>query len=160
LEAARPVAYAASDSHFRQMWQVLTRDERLVLTAIASLIYDDPLKAVTVERIETWLVETDYPMDTTAIHAALRGLDYQDVVSNLRNQGYKLVAGMMQTWLLEHARLSEIAGSSFAGLSQKISWRVLLIAGIIILGLIIVLILLPAPTLAPSDTIPTVTLAP
>jgi hypothetical protein len=160
LEAARPLAYTASENHFRRLWQLLTRDERLVLTAIASLIYDDPLKPVTVERVETWLVETDYPMDTTTIHAALRGLDYQDVVSNLRNQGYKLIAGMQQTWLLEHARLSEIAGISFAGLSQKISWRVLVIAGIVILGLIVLLILLPAPTLAPADVIPTVTLAP
>ncbi|MDQ7033873.1 MAG: hypothetical protein Q9P01_03260 [Anaerolineae bacterium] len=71
LETARPIAYAASDSHFRQMWKLLSRDERLVLTAIASLIYDDPLQSVIVERIEAWLVETDYPMDNVAIHAAL-----------------------------------------------------------------------------------------
>jgi hypothetical protein len=159
FETARPLAYAASDKHFRQMWKLLARDERLVLTAIASLIYDDPLKSVTVERIETWLVETDYPMDNVAIHAALRGLDYQDIVSNQRNQGFKFIAAMMQTWLLEHARLNEMAGSPISSLSQKVSWRVILVTIMIIVAVIVLLLMLPAPTLAPSDVIPTVTLA-
>jgi hypothetical protein len=157
LQAARPAAYAASEAHFRHLWQLLSQAERLVLTAIASLIYDDPLKTVTAERIEAWLVETDYPMDIVAIHAALRGLDYQDIVSNYRNEGFKLIAGMMQTWLLEHARLSDSGGSS--GFRVKLSWRMMLLVAIICALLIALLFFLPSPTLNPSSVIPTVTLS-
>jgi hypothetical protein len=157
LQAARPAAYAASAAHFRHLWQLLSQDERLVLTAIASLIYDDPLKTVTGERIEAWLVETDYPMDIVAIHAALRGLDYQDIVSNYRNEGFKLIAGMMQTWLLEHARLSDSGGLS--GFSIKLSRRMIFLVAVIFALLITLLFVLPSPTLNPSSLIPTVTLS-
>jgi hypothetical protein len=157
LQAARPTAYAASEPHFRHLWQLLSQDERLVLTAIASLIYDDPLKTVTAEHIEAWLVETDYPKDIVAIHAALRGLDYQDIVSNYRNEGFKLIAGMMQTWLLEHARLTDAVDGS--GFKVKLSWRIVVLVGVVIVLLIVLLFALPSPTLNPSDAIPTVTLA-
>ena len=128
-----------------------------MLTAIASLIYDDPIKTVTAERIEAWLVETDYPLDIVAIHAALRGLDYQDIVSNYRNEGFKLIAGMMQTWLLEHARLTD--GTGLSGFNVKLSWRMITLVIVVITLLVALLFVLPSPTLDTSGTIPTVTLA-
>ncbi|MEM6528933.1 MAG: hypothetical protein AAF653_11615, partial [Chloroflexota bacterium] len=46
---------------FYDEWQQLTLNERLVLTALSSLSYRNPLEPVTVQQIENWLVATDYP---------------------------------------------------------------------------------------------------
>ena len=84
-------------------------------------------------------------------------MDYQDIVSNYRNEGFKLIAGMMQTWLLEHARLTDAIDGS--GFMVKLSWRIVALVVIVVALLIVLLFALPSPTLNPSGAIPTVTLA-
>lgn len=108
--------YADGEATFRQIWDGLNRGERLVLTAIASLLYADPLRAITQDRIEAWLVETDYPLDLTTVQATVRGLEYREVIRHERPStesgaqnhpgGLRLTAGLMQRWLLENARLN------------------------------------------------------
>lgn len=159
LRIAQPAAYNLSQAHFRQLWQRLSQNERIVLTTIANLIYDDPLRNVGVDTIQSWLIETDYPLDTTTIHAALRGLDYLDIVNHQRNAGYKIVAGMMQTWLLEHARLSDIENGTASGIRMSISWRAVIGVVIIVILLTILLFSLPTPISSPTEILPTVTLA-
>lgn len=93
---------------FRYVWGRLPLNERLVLTAISGLVYDDPLKPVDADAIESWLVKTDYPLDVTAIRSALRGLEYRDVIQPVASGGTSavtLVSSLWQTWLLENARL-------------------------------------------------------
>lgn len=159
LQVARQAAYATGDAHFRHMWQLISRDERLILIAMASLIYDDPLAIITPQHIEAWLVETDYPMDIVAIHAALRGLEYQEIISHSRNNGVKLSAGMMQTWLLEHAHLTDIDDSPQAGFNIEMSRPILVVLVVVIALIIALLFMLPSPQLDKSGTIPTVTLS-
>lgn len=144
-----------SDKLFLETWGLLDHNQRLVLTALTSLIYDDPLRDVTSKQIENWLIETDYPVDLVGIQAALRGLDYRDIV---RNQPHKIVllARLHQQWLLEHARLESDLPS--APRSQAIPVRVILaIIGIVIVVLLL-LVLLPPPTISPLPNA-TVTLA-
>jgi hypothetical protein len=149
--------YAQSEGDLRAAWSAATRNERLVLTAISSLIYADPLGKITPAGIESWLVETDYPMDGTGINAAIRGLEYREIVEHTP-EGVRLNAGMMQSWLLENGRLNERAERPDL---RRPALRWLALAGIVILVLALVLIASQGGTPAPiSDAIvePTVTL--
>lgn len=155
FELAEKEVYQLSQNDFRKLWLKLTRDERLVLTAIASLIYDDPLQAVTAIRIETWLIETDYLLDIVAINAALRGLDYQDIVIHQQQDGIKLTTGLIQQWLLEQARL-DIEGARVQRGSLPL--RDIVVAIIIIILIISLLFIIP-PQYLDTSAVPTATLA-
>lgn len=105
--------YADGEATFRQIWDGLNRGERLVLTAIAGLLYADPLRPITPDRIEAWLVETDFPQDLTTVQATVRGLEYREIIRHELPEpardhpgGLRLTAGLMQRWLLENARLN------------------------------------------------------
>jgi putative ATPase len=155
LEAAKKVVYEASLEEFREIWLSLSRDERLVLTGIASLIYDDPLRQVMPKFIENWLIETDYPMDIVAISAALRSLDYRDIVSQHQNHGTQLVMALMQRWLLEHARLDDTDNNS----RGRVSVQLVVIVLLAIVLLIALFLLLPNPIISNSTGLATATLS-
>ena len=154
FELTRREVYDASQGDLRAIWLKLSQDERLVLTAIASLIYQDPLQTVTAGRIEAWLVETDYLLDIVGINAALRGLDYQDIVSHQQGEGIKPVMGLMQQWLLEQARLDD----STPVLRGQLPLRLIILA-IVVIVLIVILLLFIPPQYLDSSSIPTATLA-
>jgi hypothetical protein len=123
-------------------------------------LYDDPLSSIDAARIEGWLVETDYPLDTTAINAALRSLEYREIVSSTPS-GLAITAGLMQTWLLEHARLSDTP--SVAPKAQALApvWRWLIVVVIVVvIGLLLIgLTSSGRPGSRNSEALPTVTLA-
>jgi hypothetical protein len=157
VKQVTPTVYAQSEADLREAWSAATRNERLVLTAISSLIYADPLGKITPAGIESWLVETDYPMDSTGINAAIRGLEYREMVEPSPD-GIRLTAGMMQTWLLENGRLNERGGRAD---SRRPALRWLGLAGIVILVLALVLIATQGGTPTPANNPiaePTVTL--
>lgn len=104
VHAVTPMVYAAAEHGFQRQWTALTPNARHVLAAMSALTYADPLRPVTPTAIETWLAETDTPLDTTAIQAALRSLEYRELVVPAP-PGIALSADLLQTWLLEHARL-------------------------------------------------------
>jgi hypothetical protein len=93
-----------ADDVFDEIWHGLTHNERLVLSAIAQLGYRDPLRAADVGTIEAWLVETEYPLDRIAVAAAVRSLEYEELVTTTP-AGISLGSGLLQTWLLENAAL-------------------------------------------------------
>jgi hypothetical protein len=98
--------YSYSERDYRELWQALSAEERLTLTAISAINYQDPIGRVDAAAIEAWLVETDYPLDVIAINAALRGLEYRET-AQITPQGIKIKAELLQMWLLEHARVGE-----------------------------------------------------
>ena len=108
VKALTPKIYAYGEDDYRYLWSRLTLNERLVLTAMSGLLYNDPLGRMDSGTIESWLVETDYPMDVTSINAALRSLEYREIVLAAAD-GLTLNAGMLQTWLLDNARLNDRA---------------------------------------------------
>jgi conflict system STAND superfamily ATPase len=157
IKQVTAAVYAQSEADLRGAWSAATRNERLVLTAISSLIYADPLGKITPTGIESWLVETDYPMDGTGINAAIRGLEYREMVEHTPD-GIRLNAGMMQTWLLENGRLNERTGRPDI---HRPALRWLALAGIAILVLALVLIASQGGTTPASGNAivePTVTL--
>lgn len=156
LSAAGNVVYEASVEEFRSHWQQLTQDERFVLTACASLLYDDPTQPITAERIERWLVETDFPLDSITIHAALRGLDYRHLVQQRAEGHLEIVGKLFQRWLMEHARLGESADG--AG-ELNLSWRIIVLVAILVILVLAAVAVLPPIVSAPA-AVPTVTLSP
>jgi hypothetical protein len=161
LQTATTAVYDTSREDFRARWLQLERDERLVLTAIASLLYDRPDRAVTAKRIEKWLIETDFPLDVVAINAALRGLDYREIVRN-SPQDVRLRSGFLQKWLIEHARLDDStdAGGLSSGGAEMLDGRVIALLLMAALVLLLALLLLPGlPAGDPGSAVPTVTIS-
>lgn len=161
VKAITPAVYAESESEFKHRWEKLSANERLVLRAIISLLYADPLAPITARDIEAWQVETEFPLDSTTIHAALRSLEYGEIISGTPVQ---ITVGMMQTWLLDNVRQSQPARRvpSAAAPPPRRIWR--LIGGaLIVLALAVLVILSIAQTpqgaaqLTPQPTVTLVT---
>ncbi len=155
-----PAIYAQSTDELQAVWDGLTDNEKLLLTAISQLLYDDPLRPIDTDRLAAWLVETDYPLDATAIHAVIRSLDYREIITQ-QQSAIRISAQLMQRWLLENAQLQPRSGSlkrQTAPVDWRLDWRVL--AVIIALGLILLLILLAASSqgVLTDPPLPTVTL--
>jgi hypothetical protein len=104
VKALTTAIYLYNENDYRAQWERLSVNERLVLTAISDLNYNAPLGRVDASAIQGWLVETDFPLDITAINATLRSLEYQDILLPTP-AGITLSASLMQSWLLENARL-------------------------------------------------------
>jgi hypothetical protein len=104
IKAITPSVYLYNEADYRAQWERLTVNERLVLTAISDLRFNDPLGRVDASAIQGWLVETEFPLDITAINATLRSLEYREILMPTPN-GISLSASLLQSWLLENARL-------------------------------------------------------
>lgn len=154
-----PAVYEWAQDLFRAYWIALSLNERLILTAMSSLLYADPLRKIDTHTLETWLIETDYPLDSTTINAALRSLDYREIV-HTTPEGIQLNVGLMQRWLLENARLTTPRAGH---LPDKSQWRwILLLIGLAIATVLIIMALVNNPTPPPDNAQnaePTVTLS-
>jgi hypothetical protein len=158
-EVAKSLAsnvYIEVEEEFKAAWHSLERDERLVLTAIVSLLYDDPLRKIDTAAIQAWLLETDYPVDTIAINSAIRGLEYGETIKESPS-GITVNASLMQRWLVENARLSDVP-SNPANTRRTRLWLAAL-ALILLLALLVALALsIPRSGSDPATSQPTVTL--
>lgn len=161
IKAAAQTVYTQSGALFRDMWQNLTANEQIVLTAISKILYEDPLAALSPDRLAQWLLDSNDPLDVTTVSAALRGLEYAEIVSHAGG-GFTVRAALMQRWLIENARLTAPTVSAAPTGEQRRALFALIAVALVVL-LVIALALtfsgLPAPT--PPDAIlsPTVTLA-
>lgn len=104
IKVITPSVYLYNEADYRSQWERLSVNERLVLTAISDLVFNDPLGRVDASAIQGWLVETEFPLDITAINATLRSLEYREILIPTPN-GINLSATLLQSWLLENARL-------------------------------------------------------
>lgn len=164
VKAVTPSVARRAGPMFRDTWDRLSSAEHLVLNAISALLYDDPLRAIDTGAIETWLVETDFPMDLTAINAALRRLEYDEILTIQPPASIVLNSGLFQTWLLENARSPERAARATLPPSSAppVQRRALWLAGLVmalLIGVMVLVGLSNAPEAnAPSRPAPTVTL--
>lgn len=104
LKTLTSAIYLYNEADYRALWERLNANERIVLTAISDLFYNDPLGRLDATAIQGWLIETDFPLDITAINATLRSLEYRDILLPTPG-GITLSASLMQSWLLDNARL-------------------------------------------------------
>jgi hypothetical protein len=110
----RQLSTAVSDLsgiEFQQHWSVLGINEQRVLVAITQLVFADPLKPVDIAGLERWLIESDHPLDNTAIRAAVRSLEYDEWVEQGAG-GIRISAGLLQQWLLEHGRFDRMTAQT------------------------------------------------
>ncbi|MCZ2099234.1 MAG: hypothetical protein LC121_23845, partial [Anaerolineae bacterium] len=114
LKTVTSALYLYNEADYRGLWERLNANERIVLTAISDLHYNDPLGKLDATAIQGWLVETDFPLDITAINATLRSLEYRDVLAPTPG-GIALSASLMQSWLLDNARLGRRMPPSASG---------------------------------------------
>ena len=150
-----PAIYAESEWEYKLMWNTLSRNERLILTAVGSLAYANPLRGSTADEVEAWLVETDYPLDTITIRATIRSLEYREIVNSA--SGVKTSAGLMQKWLLENARLGAVEVEPVES-RRRVLW-VLALVLIVVAGLVAIIIVGNAPGQPTNPALePTVTL--
>ncbi len=153
-----PGVYHASAEELTSFWAASTNNEQLVLLAICRLRYDDPLKSITPDAISDWLVDSDYPLDRTTVNAALRSLDYREMIAH-RLPGIELTCGLLQSWLLESTRHTAASGpSSLARLRTPILIGALVV---IVVAALLLITLSNSPQPAASGTprvAPTVTL--
>jgi hypothetical protein len=150
--------YHASVEELTNLWARSTDVEQLVLLTFSNLRYEDPLKAINAEAIATWLIDSDYVLDRTTIHAALRSLEYRELMA-LRSGSLELTIGLLQTWLLENtSRAGAVTARTFR-LRRSVVIAALAIG---LLAVILVISLSNTPqTDSPATTEPrpTVTLA-
>lgn len=158
VRAITPHVYAAHEADFRHSWEQMSRNEHLVLVALTSLIYDNPLKAVTDDAIADWLIESDYLLDRTAVKAALRSLEYREVVHN--DNGLKITASLMQKWLMENAQVKEAAAPQHDTLLMNSRWMLPAIILVVLLVIALILVITGSDASPVNDAAPTVTLAP
>jgi hypothetical protein len=155
-----PVIYEESLGELEAIWQELAPNEKLILNTISQLVYENPLGAINSAAIERWMIETDYPMDTTTIHAALRGLEYREIIGNTAS-GLMIVTGFLQKWLLENT-VSHRRNATAIKEKERLPGRLslILIALLILILVIGVVLIISAPQPAGSgEPEPTVTLA-
>ena len=135
IKALNNAVYAKSGDDFLRIWTSRTPDEQLVLTAIADLFYDDPLRPITTSIIASWSAKSDYLLDETAINAASRGLLYDEIILMANNQ-ITVNGELFRKWLLENARISGAKSPELAQIPLQI-----IIFTIIIVGILLVIIL-------------------
>ncbi|RMG75712.1 MAG: hypothetical protein D6711_05945 [Chloroflexi bacterium] len=100
------LVYETSVSFFKDRWKRLSHNERLMLTAISNLAYIDPLQKIDAARVESWLIDTEFPMDETTIYATFRSLEYAELLSGTA-MNIQIRGEMLKRWLLEHAHLPQ-----------------------------------------------------
>jgi hypothetical protein len=144
-KAVAALAYGTADELFSSLWKRLTLNERLVLTALSKLLYDNPLRPVDTAAMESWLVPTDYPLNATTINAAARSLEYREVV-DAAPAGFTIHGGLLQRWLLENATAIDTpVQPARRGVSSR---AVMLVAGalaLLALGLLLLTFLSNTP---------------
>lgn len=159
ITAAIREVYQISRPEFKAIWEELTANERLVLTAYIHRYHSAPDQPITPAALQNWLIETDYPLDTVTIQAALRSLEYQDIMTRDRDAIW-LVTGLQRLWLLEHARLDTL-NLTGGRLTVSRSVVVAMIGGVLVLVLLFAIIgqtIAPRDDVLNGDIVPTVTL--
>lgn len=150
--------YAESAAEFQALWRTLNRDERLVLTGVSGLLYENAGQVISAGAISRWLGQNDYPMDIIAVNAALRSLEYHHILAGSA-QGVRPVSGLMQTWLLENARLDDNRMRSGYTVSRRRLLLLALLSGILILVTLTLLSQVFPAERSSSLPVPTVTLS-
>ncbi len=149
--------YRYIEGDLRQTWLMLTYNEQRVLRGISQLIYADPLRPVDLDAIAAWLADSDDPLDSTAISAALRSLEYREIVS-LIPQGIQIQSEWMQRYLLENAFNVPLAtpptGSGGAGigvLSRRNRGLRIVLLLVLVAALVAGILLLSALSSLPAE---------
>ncbi len=157
VKAVSATLYESNRGFFRGIWTQLSANERHVLTALAELHHDNPVRKIDTSAIERWLLDSDFPKEKTTINATLRSLEHQEWVTLA--EGVRFNGDLWQRWLLEHGTEFGLSlNAKDAPLSRRLRWGLLLAVGVFIVALVLISSQ-QRPASETTDTPPTVTLA-
>lgn len=94
LAAVYPAALEMARDTINPTYKALRPNERLVLTALL-----DINAAATIDEIATWLQSADHQLEGVQIAAALRGLEYVNVLTVDNDERYDFVSQLEADWL-------------------------------------------------------------
>jgi hypothetical protein len=90
-----------ADPVLRLTWEHSTPNERRALSALTALMTASRGMPVRTEDVRRWLLhEGDEPLDETALAAALRRLEYREVLRSTANGMYTFTTGLQHQWLV------------------------------------------------------------
>ncbi len=90
-----------ADPVLRLMWDRSTPNECLALSAMSALTVVNHGMPLRVEDVRLWLLrESDQPLDETALLAALRRLEYREVLRSPAQGVYTFTTGLQHQWLV------------------------------------------------------------
>ncbi|MBZ0295423.1 MAG: ATP-binding protein [Anaerolineae bacterium] len=144
-----------SRSDFLDLWQQSTPVERRVLTALSRLIYTDPLNPVDHQALMAWMIDSDNPLDSAAVNAGLRSLDYREIVRQEQGK-ITLTMGLMQLWLLDTTPMESQPAPDSTSRRRQLALVLLLVLLIVAL---LAISQLSGPEVAATPALPTATLA-
>ncbi|MEP7285157.1 MAG: ATP-binding protein [Chloroflexota bacterium] len=90
-----------ADPVLRLMWSRSTPNERQALSALTVLTAASNGSPIRAEDVRQWLLrESDHPLDETALAAALRRLEYREILRAPTKGTYTFTTGLQHQWLV------------------------------------------------------------
>jgi hypothetical protein len=136
LSAIRAAALDQADEIFEPLWNSLTPNERLTMTALARLDELEPGQPVSFEMLFGWLTGAGYEINKTQLAAALRGLDYNGLAQAGADH-YRLPVRLAADWVQTRAAATGVTEPA----APRRDWNRLvpvlgLIAAVLVVGII------------------------
>ncbi len=129
-----------ADPVLRLTWEHSTPNERRALSALTALTTANRGMPIRTEDVRLWLLrEGDEPLDETALAAALRRLEYREVLRSTANGMYTFTTGLQHQWLVLNGDAQPISAAAAA---PRPSVRRLAIPIILLLGVAVLVALL------------------
>ncbi len=149
-----------ADPILRLTWDHSTPNERRALSALTAMTTANRGMPIRTEDVRLWLLrEGDEPLDETALAAALRRLEYREVLRSTANGMYTFTTGLQHQWLVLNGDAQPISASAA---SPRPPARRLAIPTVLMLSLAVLLALflgrLATASVGSNSETPTVTL--
>ncbi|PJF45189.1 MAG: hypothetical protein CUN55_00025 [Phototrophicales bacterium] len=96
LQAIYPAVLEMAKDTISPIWEILRPNERLVLTAFL-----DMRAPLTLDDLRNWLESAGYPLEKVQIAAALRGLEYMNVIQVDQDGRFDFCAQIEADWLYQ-----------------------------------------------------------
>lgn len=100
LESIYPAALEMAGETIDKLWQALSVNERLALTAMLDLRHQQA--AVHPNDLQVWLQKTEYPLNELQLAAVLRSLEYWGIVRSVGQGHYAFTAELQADWLARY----------------------------------------------------------
>lgn len=100
LESIYPAALEMAGETIDKLWEALSVNERLALTAMLDLRHQQA--AVHPNDLQVWLQKTEYPLNELQLAAVLRSLEYWDIVRSVGQGRYAFTAELQADWLARY----------------------------------------------------------
>lgn len=159
IKAIHDQIYAEWSPIFQQHWQAITSNERLFLNTAAYVYYDNPVRDLSIDRMVAWLLETEHPLDSTALSAVFRGLDYQGFVRGTASN-VRFTSTLMRRWVLDKARLTVPTRTKSPDTEETHNINLMWVAVLVLIVVVGIVLALSIANGGTPDAVPTLPLVP